>query len=339
MTTDMKFLPRDDLEKAFLALAAQGMRVIAPVRSSERTEFAVLKEGVQVDLQAVCTATPLKSLFFPRWEELMHFERSSSGVRTRPVVVETCESVVVGARPCDARALVMLDAVFGSPPEDTHWTRRRQSCTIVSVACEQPDAHCFCTSVGGAPDGKEGADVLLRPSGDGWLFEVVTEKGKRLEERLADFLTEEKDSEPYVAPEIPTFPLPDLGSDVMAQVELELWKPLGLRCVGCGACAFVCPTCHCYDINDEGTETRGRRVRSWDSCGFALFTLHAAGTNPRPTQIDRIRQRFLHKFSYMPMRLGFAGCVGCGRCERVCPVGIGVPEVLESLNKEWRKNG
>ncbi len=113
--------------------------------------------------------------------------------------------------------------------------------------------------------------------------------------------------------------------------ESPIWKAQSQRCIGCGACAYVCPTCACFDIQEDAHGTKGKRLRCWDSCGFALFTLHTSGHNPRQTQAQRWRQRLLHKFSYMPDRLSVRGCTGCGRCSRACPVDMNIAEHLSSI--------
>jgi ferredoxin len=107
---------------------------------------------------------------------------------------------------------------------------------------------------------------------------------------------------------------------------------MALRCHGCGACASVCPTCHCFDIVDEHDSSEaGVRRRNWDSCQTAKFTLHASGHNPRASQSERFRQRIQHKFSIYPKRFGEILCTGCGRCSRVCPGGMNLPEILGDL--------
>jgi ferredoxin len=113
--------------------------------------------------------------------------------------------------------------------------------------------------------------------------------------------------------------------------ENEVWKAQSERCLGCGACAFVCPTCACFDIQEDAKGNTGNRIRCWDSCGFSLFTLHTSGHNPRPDQSARWRQRLMHKFSYMPDRLSVTGCTGCGRCSRACPVDMNIAEHLINL--------
>ncbi len=125
--------------------------------------------------------------------------------------------------------------------------------------------------------------------------------------------------------------------------EHPIWEAIALRCHGCGACASVCPTCHCFDIVDEPEGiTRGTRRRNWDTCQTSRFTVHASGHNPRADQNARFRQRVMHKFSIYPRKFGETLCTGCGRCVRDCPAGMDLPEILAriaSLAAEERQAG
>ncbi|MDW8026730.1 MAG: 4Fe-4S dicluster domain-containing protein, partial [Armatimonadota bacterium] len=113
-----------------------------------------------------------------------------------------------------------------------------------------------------------------------------------------------------------------------------VWEEVTRKCLSCGVCAYECPTCHCYDIVDEATLFEGVRCRNWDCCGFALFTLHASGHNPRPTQMHRYRQRVLHKFAYFLQTYGQNMCVGCGRCIVKCPVGMDIYEIVQRVGEQ-----
>jgi ferredoxin len=125
--------------------------------------------------------------------------------------------------------------------------------------------------------------------------------------------------------------LPAEWAGVLAEhFDGELWTVLGERCLRCGLCAYVCPSCSCFDVNDAGNALCGTLCRSWDSCGFAQFTKQAAGHNPRPTQPARYRQRVLHKFAWFPLEHGRFMCVGCGRCVELCPVGL---DIRQAVNK------
>ena len=141
------------------------------------------------------------------------------------------------------------------------------------------------------------------------------------------------DKEKFLANVPVKFDVDTLVPKAQNSFESPVWLEQSLRCIGCGACAYVCPTCACFDMQDETTGSKGQRVRCWDSCGFGLFTLHTSGHNPREVQSQRWRQRIMHKFSYMPDRLSVYGCTGCGRCSRACPVDMNILENLISIQE------
>ena len=128
--------------------------------------------------------------------------------------------------------------------------------------------------------------------------------------------------------------LQDLVRAMPENFKADFWDDLAMKCIGCAACTFVCPTCHCFDITDEGKRELGRRVRTWDGCMFPKFTLHASGHNPRTSAGQRVRQRVLHKFSYFRDNQGVISCTGCGRCIEVCPTGMDIRDILKAIAGE-----
>ena len=112
-----------------------------------------------------------------------------------------------------------------------------------------------------------------------------------------------------------------------------MWERFSDRCLSCGICTFLCPTCHCFDIQDEMEGFDGRRARMWDTCMFSEYTLHTSGHNPRPTRKERTRNRISHKYSYFPEKFDVIACVGCGRCINYCPVNIDLLDILEDVKK------
>jgi ferredoxin len=210
------------------------------------------------------------------------------------------------------------------------------------LACPGVDACCFCGAVGLGPDSAKGSDVLLVPVEGGYLAQAVTAKGEALLNREppqqpvdAEWLDKAKAysklTRESVAHNLRSVP-PAMPEWLATHFGDNLWSSIALRCHGCGACASICPTCHCFDIVDEHESYKeGVRRRNWDSCQTAKFTMHASNYNPRKTQTERFRQRVMHKFSVYPRRFGALLCTGCGRCARACPAGMNLPEVLGQL--------
>ena len=129
--------------------------------------------------------------------------------------------------------------------------------------------------------------------------------------------------------------LTNLEENLKKSFNSSIWEEISKVCLGCGMCTHQCPTCHCFDMTDEEDGAgNGRRIRTWDSCQFSLFTLHASGHNPRTDKTHRMRQRILHKFLYTVDNLNEVFCVGCGRCVRNCPVNLDLREALKKLNDD-----
>ena len=333
-------LTRGDLAEWLEGLLRQGRRIVAPVEEGRLRRFRAVDSADQVCLAPGKTRWSPKEFLFPRTEPLFSYAVDGE-VRLRGAVVPDTAQVLVGVRPCDAAGLCRLDAVFLGEEADPLYARRRALTTVISLACDEAEPECFCTAVGGSPAGEEGSDLQLVADGEAWLLRSLTEKGEALTASLRgrapspDPTTwaEIEARTRRVAESIRQRPVAREWAAVLeSSFGLPLWEALGRRCLGCSICTYVCPSCSCFDVQDTGNAWCGERCRSWDSCTFALFTRHASGHDPRPSQAARYRQRVLHKFAYFPaLHEGQWMCVGCGRCVALCPVGMNVHESVERV--------
>lgn len=291
--------------------------------------YAPLDSADQFVLEGfIRPANSAKEFVFPRHEPLCRYRLEGNKVELTNGGAEFPEQVLLGVRPCDAAALPILDHVFNWDLRDEAYNRRRAATTVVTLACAAHDGACFCTSVGLSPQAERGSDAMLFDLGDAYEVRCLTERGRALFAGRTQ--GSDRGARPYPGPG-PRFSPANIKKFVDEQFTNPFWQEETLACLGCGACAYTCPTCHCFDIVDEGNTSRGERVRNWDSCQFSQFTLHASGHNPRPEQGSRQRQRILHKFSIYPDKFGEILCTGCGNCTRQCPEGQGLLTLLTGI--------
>ncbi len=270
-----------------------------------------------------------KGVLFPPTERLLTIEQQGQQIRLLEALPEG-EQVIFGLRPCDARGLQSLDALFlDHAPVDVTYSQRRRNTTLIGLACRAMGETCFCTSVGGAPDDSTGLDLMLTPLDNGYAVEAVTAKGEAL---LAGLPLRDVPGEP--PPPRLNEPVPWPPVDAWpSRFGDAWWAALAERCLSCRICAYVCPTCRCFDVRDEALaegngQGRYERIRCWDSCTGEAYRRIAGGHNPRQAGESRLRNRFFCKFYYYPEQYGPVACTGCGRCIDSCPVNIDITEVM-----------
>jgi heterodisulfide reductase subunit C len=336
-------LPAEKLNEFFAAVSAVQTLYLPVDGKDGKAAYSKWSEGVSMS-GALNTVRSAKDFFFPQTTNLCDFNRKGLEIE---IIDNRCESedfVVFGVRACDARSFTILDKVFLAEPVDSYYATRRAHGTIVTVACTAPEENCFCNVFGIDASSPEG-DAACWLTADSLYITANTEKGEKFIESVKGLLTE-CDSSAVDAQKAETkkiaekLPFANISTDYFRSNGLkdifysEKWKKLSEACIGCGTCTFVCPTCQCYDIKDYDTGHGIKRYRTWDSCMYSDFTKMAAA-NPRLSQVERFRQRFMHKLVYFPdNNNGEFGCVGCGRCLTRCPISMNIVKVIKSFGEE-----
>jgi ferredoxin len=331
-----KRIPYTDLVRLLARLRERGA-VYAPARDEAGD---VVLTGLLCDEPVVLEYRNFrlspKAFLLPQNQMLICFK---DGKAEEPALPDR-ETFLFGVRPCDARAMLALDKIFlDGNQRDPYYAHLRARTAVIALACTRPMPSCFCTSVGGGPGDAAGADVLAVTLEADLLLKAQTPRGEALLSSVADLLAEatpaavKKAEEQVRAAEEQMAPVraEDSARRLRDAYDSPLWEVAGQKCLGCGTCSFLCPTCHCFDITDEVRGGTGRRVRTWDCCAYPLFTLQASGHNPRPMPRERWRQRIMHKFRYAVENFDCLFCVGCGRCIRNCPVSMDLRTVLKEV--------
>ena len=319
----------------------ESMGLFIPIKKAGEVNYHVWGEGKEVSLETLKTVKSPKNMFFPQTENMMKFKTEGKNLEIIDVRDEKRPFVLFGVKACDYKAIEVLDKVFLADPVDTYYQSRREATTIVTLACSRPEESCFCKAFGidaTAPAG----DVTTWLDENYLYWQANTEKGEQLTELIKEYAENGGETEvaaqqaatkaiveklPFSALDLSRFKPENLNE----LFDDPAWESLSEACLGCGTCTFVCPTCQCFDIRDFKTNEGVIRYRCWDSCMYSDFTLMAGG-NSRTTQLQRFRQRFMHKLVYYPAQHdGMYSCVGCGRCVNKCPQRLNIVKVIKKL--------
>ena len=331
---------------ALFQLIAETRELYLPVKTAGQTNFAAWSEDAEVDLDTLKTVKSAKDAFFPQSEGLYTVKKEGKKMSIEPERLKEQDFVVFGMKACDVKGLEVLDKVFLSDPVDTFYAARRDHGTVVAMACHEPEETCFC-KVFGVDAANPASDVAVWTVGDELYWKALTEKGEALTESVKELFTEDGAGEAAVEAEkenihkiVEKLPYMNLslegwnGNALSEKFDSPIWEELYKPCLACGTCTFVCPTCQCYDIKDYTAGNSVSRYRCWDSCMYSDFTMMAHGNN-RTSQMQRFRQRFMHKLVYYPANNdGMYSCVGCGRCVEKCPQALNIVKVVKAFQNQ-----
>ena len=338
-----KILPKHALHD-WVETLREYYRVIGPKPAQSQYIFGDIHSVDDLDLSYPTTILPPKKVLLPPREDLFHFD----AVGEVPIVEPTFDdepTVILGIHACDMHSIALLDRVFEKGTTDQHYQTRRENTTLVSLEClTSCSEFSFCKSMGTLSIPEE-FDLHMTDLGDEYLLEIGSSKGERLLrdfdgvreatdadfERLNKIMSEKWSHFTYRL----DFDVTELPALLSLSYDSKVWEELGDRCLACGACNIVCPTCYCFDVRDEVEFSlhSGGRFRVWDSCQLDRFAVVAGGHNFRETRAARQRHRFFRKGKYLTDQYGVVGCVGCGRCAQACLVHISPVDTFNELHR------
>ena len=341
----MLSIAKDKIDSLFELIGSKQPLYLPVDNNSGKADFAKWQKGTKLS-EKLKTTRSAKDFFFPKTEHLVSYEMSGKEVKVVDPRKDVEDFVIFGVRACDARGFTAIDNVYlNMNPVDSYYKNRREHGTVIVLACNEPAKTCFCSTFGiDASLAKPAGDVSCWLADGKYYFEANTDKGKAFVENAKSAL-EDADTSAVeacrkdIVEKVEKLPFAHLdlskfqGKDMLKIFNSKIWDKVSEPCVGCGTCTYVCPTCMCFDVRDFATSNGVRQIRCWDSCMYNDFTQMAA-ENPRHTQKERSRQRFMHKLMYYPMAHdGMFSCVGCGRCVESCPVNMNIVKVIKAVNE------
>lgn len=340
----MLSLPIEKIDTLFEAIASKENLYIPVDNTSGKANFQKWEKGVKLS-NALKTIRSAKEFFFPKAENLANYKINGKEITVEDPRKDLQDFVIFGVRACDAKSFETIDNVYlNMTPVDSYYKNRRDHGTVVTLACTDPAQTCFCSTYKIDAVNPAG-DVSVWVADGKYYFNANTDKGKKLIESVKSILADSDEkavekAKKEITEKIEKLPFAHLdlskfvGKDMMKIFNSDVWNKVSESCLGCGTCTYVCPTCMCFDVRDFDTGNGIKQVRCWDSCMYSDFTQMAAA-NPRLTQKERSRQRFMHKLMYYPMAHdGLFACVGCGRCLESCPINMNIVKVIKAFNNE-----
>ena len=337
---EAKVLSKKDLPK-FLDDLRKDHELVGPKKKGKNFVFDYIEDDSELQLDYPTTSLPPKKVYFPPEEDLYEYKKDGNDVVIKDLTEKWARKrALLGVHPCDIKALQCLDKVFGDEYKDPAYLERRKMSIVIGMTCSDASPQCFCVAAESGPDAESGYDLLMTDIGTSYYFKSGSEAGNELlaasyfkDAEAAD--TKKRDAAVQrVAKKMPQGLNPSKVKSLMEEkVNDKLWDEYSKKCVLCGACNFVCPTCHCFTIVNEPnlTRTEGKMKRTWDACHFKNFAKIAGEGNFRGEREARVKHRLYDKLHHSQDMYGDVFCVGCGRCIVACPASIDIREVVQKV--------
>ncbi len=315
-------VPKDSIKDLLESLMTD-YKIVAPVREGQTLVYKAVNQVDEVILNDEAAYKSPKEFLFPQTEQMMVFSKDGD-IR---ITEDDTKTILFGVRSCDLEALKIMTAVFTQGKFiDTYFEKKLKNTVLIGFGCQSEKKGCFCGDRGLNKGYSEACDAFLTDNGDQYIVQIITEKGELLFGGFAQI-----DSQKAVSCESGGQALLEINSDESTLFNNVDWGRISEKCMGCGTCTYICPTCHCFVFKDVVEKGEAIRYKCWDSCMYPKFTMHASGHNPRASKKERYRQRILHKYLYVKQNFGYTACTGCGRCIRSCPVGMNIKSVVTEI--------
>jgi sulfhydrogenase subunit beta (sulfur reductase) len=339
-------IQKKDLNSWLKHLQAKA-RLYAPRKKENQFIFRPVKDIAEIALQYIPTILPPKKYYFPQKEKLLKFQ--ARPFKTSRAIKEFEDFILFAVHTCDIAGIQCMDVIFRESPEDPNYLNRKDKMYIIGIEClDYCDKYANCASMGNhIPRG--GYDLMLVDIGEKFILHINSEKGEKLihgltyikeatEQDMAS-LERAREAKKKVFKEEFNGSLPAVYSAFDKHFASAVWEDVGGRCVGCGNCTSVCPTCYCFDLLDETdlSLNEGIRYRIWNSCQMDDYAKVAGGEDFRKGRPARQRHRYYRKFKYPVDKFNRYFCTGCGRCTRTCMAQISLVETVNSLLAEGDK--
>ncbi|MGM0366870.1 MAG: 4Fe-4S dicluster domain-containing protein [Actinomycetota bacterium] len=335
----------------FVNRLAKDTKVVAPVKKENLFVFSPIDDFGQVELDSIPTILSPKKYFTPQHQNLGRFKTADMALKE--TAAETEKLVILGIHTCDIEGIECLDAALNENPPDPYFNKIKENIIIIGYECLKAcDEFATCRTMD-THIPKAGYDIMLTKSGEKYIVQSISEKASALIKRYNDLFKKQADSA-KVRDELSNirrekekdFPYrlnanyEEFTSIFRGLSDSMVWDDVGKRCVSCGNCTNVCPTCYCFDIYDytDLDNVQGTRNRRWDSCQLNEFAMVAGGENFRESSKARQRHRYYRKFDYPVRKYNKFFCTGCGRCTRTCVADISLIETVNSLIKEYKND-
>ncbi len=335
----MRVISKEDFNNFISSIINDdSLNVIGVKSKDDKFAFGPLESASELRLDYDVTLLPPKKYFFPQRETLITYDLIT-GFATRDPADPT-PTIIVGVHPYDIAALLQMDEIFRETKSEPYYFEKRKSSTIIGVNIQKMSKWCFAPQMGSATI-DHGYDLMLTDLGNRYVINIGSQKGEQLLEKyvknVEDALARDVQLVGQKKLEIlqmskqkfdfPTEAIPEMLSKTYGQS--GFWEEHSEKCLACGSCVLVCPTCYCFDVKDDPhlSLEHGERIRTWDGCLLEDFAKVASGENFRPTRLARYRHRYFKKGKYLFDRFGFVSCVGCGRCSSNC-----LPDIANPVN-------